>query len=108
MPLFIDVRSTVLFLSLEVLCLAGSTNPLLSQVISAVESVEHRSPPEFGFYEKDVSCNGIALRGSAAVRDQALSAICAKLDKMLARQDLSRRNMMQRGVELHVVAAKEE
>ncbi|MBS1800559.1 MAG: hypothetical protein JSS95_12130 [Acidobacteria bacterium] len=81
---------------------------LISQTVSATESVESLSVPEFGFYDKYVSCGGVTFRSSKHTKDHELSGLCVRLDRMLAKQDDARRNMAQRGVEFHVVAADEQ
>lgn len=107
MRLFSSLRSA--FFPMPALLYAiVAAPPLISQTAESAPLVEHLNPPEFGFYAKELNCDGVVLRGSALVRDQTLTAICGRLDRMLAKQDLTRRNMAQRGVELHVVSAGEE
>jgi hypothetical protein len=98
----------VFFLTFVVLFCLGPSYPSFAQSESNDFAVEHRSLPEFGFYAKDVNCDGIPIRGSEFVHDQTLITICGRLAKMLQKLDLARQNMMQRGVELHVVGINEK
>jgi hypothetical protein len=107
MRLFCRLRSAF-FLVSAVLYAIVAAHPLISQTADSNPLVEHLTRPEFGFYAKEINCDGVVIRGSALVRDQTLTAVCGRLDRMLVKQDLTRRNMMQRGVELHVVSAGEE
>ena len=106
MRLFSSLLSA--FLYLVALLLVAAPRPSASQIADTVSAVEYLSSPEFGFYAKDIICDGIVIRGSALVSDQTLTSVCGRLAEMLSKQDLTRRNMMQRGVELHIVSSKEE
>lgn len=66
--------------------------------------VEQVNPPLFGFYAKDVTCDGIHIRGAANVQDQSLLRACARVELMLAKIDVVRQNLAQRGAELHLIA----
>lgn len=69
--------------------------------------VEQVNPPLFGFYAKDVICDGIHIRGAANVQDQSLLRACARVELMLAKIDVVRQNLAQRGVELHLIAVSQ-
>ncbi|WP_263366711.1 VHL beta domain-containing protein [Edaphobacter bradus] len=83
----------------------GTERWIQAQAIEDKPVVEQLSSPQFGFYAKLVNCNGIFIRGAAAVQDRALLATCDRVQRMLARTDVTRQNLMQRGVELHLVGA---
>ena len=60
-------------------------------------------PPEQGFYAKRLDYHGIPIKASAEVVDEALVAAFQRLDRMLARLPVVRRNLERAGAELHII-----
>jgi len=79
-----------------------------AQSADETKAVERADPPQFGFYAKAVDCGGIFIRGSAAVQDQTLLTACTKMETMLAQMEVTRNNLKQRGVELHIVGREQK
>jgi hypothetical protein len=78
-----------------------------SQVEGSEFTVERADPPQFGFYAKSVDCGGVVIRGSSSVKDSTLLSTCAKITTMLSLMDVSRQNLRQRGVELHIAGREQ-
>jgi hypothetical protein len=66
--------------------------------------IERADPPQFGFFAKAIDCDGIFIRASAGVQDRALLTVCHGISAMLATMKVTRNNLRQRGVELHIFA----
>jgi hypothetical protein len=94
------------FLSAIVLCLLLS--PAGAQKRESQNSIEVVGPPHFGLYAKALNCDGIFIRGTSSVRDELMLRACDMANAMLAKQNVSRLNMMQKGVELHINPQGEE
>jgi hypothetical protein len=71
------------------------------------QTVQHLAQPYFGWYAKLVDCDGIAVRGSAAVDDKALILGCQKLQRMTARNRAVHANLVNQGLELHLIGQHE-
>ena len=83
---------------------------LAARTLSAAQpdrSVREVFPPVQGFYAKYLDCDGIVVRSSAAVADQALELACTKITLMLANIPDVRKVLVARGAELHIVGRDE-
>lgn len=90
--------------SLSIALLALSHLALQAQSNQPKPAIDRIKPPQFGFYAKDINCNGIMIRAGATVQDHSLLQACGDISQMLAHIDIVRQNLMQRGVELHLIA----
>jgi VHL beta domain len=84
------------------LTVSGVSGQSAAKPVEDESSIQRSDPPYFGFYAKAIDCDGVFIRGSAAVRDSTLHATCARVTAMLAQMDVARKNLRQRGVEIHI------
>jgi VHL beta domain len=70
-------------------------------------AIERSDPAYFGFYAKAIDCGGVFIRGSSVVQDSTLLATCARMTTMLSQMDVARKNLRQRGVELHIFGSEQ-
>ena len=89
-----------------VLSLASAlTMPARSDDRPVVESSGSGVP---GFFKKHVDCDGIAVRSSSAVADEALRQGCEKILLMLKKTPIVRGALVRRGAELHIIGRNEQ
>jgi hypothetical protein len=65
------------------------------------------APTASEFFKKHVDCDGIAVRSSSAVADEALRQACEKLSLMLKNIPAVRNALVRRGAELHIIGRDE-
>jgi len=61
-----------------------------------------------GFFSKYVDCDGIAVRSSSAVEDEALHLGCEKISLMLKNIPRVREALVRQGAELHIIGRNEQ
>lgn len=81
---------------------------LMAQSAADGTTIEQTDPPLDGFYAKSLSCDGVPIRGSQHVSNDSLTAVCHRMNQMLEHQQTARRNLVQHGVELHLIASGED
>jgi hypothetical protein len=61
------------------------------------------NPPELGFFSKQISYNGIPIKASAVVSDEALYVAFDRLSMMLSNMPVVVSNLVAAKVELHII-----
>lgn len=77
--------------------------PIVTRAQDEKPFVQTLDPPLFGFYAKVVNCEGIHIRGSKEVANGPLLSACDRVQRMLEHTDTTRLNLIERGVELHLI-----
>jgi hypothetical protein len=70
--------------------------------------VESSGSAAASFFKKSVDCDGIAVRSSSAVADEALRQGCEKVSLMLKNIPMVRNVLVRRGAELHIIGRDEQ
>jgi hypothetical protein len=65
-------------------------------------------PTASAFFKKNVDCNGIPVRSSLAVSDEALKRACDKVILMLRNIPAVRNVLVRSGAELHIIGRNEQ
>jgi len=87
---------------LVVHCLGNASSALLRAA-----SVTRVEPPEKGFYAKRLDCDGIIIKASTNVADEAFAAACDRLSLMLSNLPTVRAKLRAAGAELHIIGRDE-
>src|SRR5690348_16085854 len=69
---------------------------------------ESAAPTSPEFFKKHLDCDGIAIRSSSAVADEALRQGCNKITLMLQHIPEVRHALVRRGAELHIIGRDEQ
>ena len=80
----------------------------LSWQAHAQQTITKVNPPVFGFYGKQLDCDGIMIRSSAQVDDKALLIAAQKINLILANIPNARRNLARWGAELHIIGKDQQ
>ncbi len=84
-------------------CLGACIPFALAQALPAETTVCAVIPPEGGFYAKRLDYQGIPVKASAAVADEALYAARQRLALLLDHQPMITSNLAAAGAELHII-----
>jgi len=98
------VRACILVLLFCAL-VAGPGGKLSARQADRPRSVVSVDPAAYGMFTKMVDCQGIAIRGSSAVKDTSLLIVCGKLRRMLSTLPTMRNNLAVEGAEVRVAAS---
>lgn len=77
--------------------------PAQAAATNQLPAITHISPPEQGFFAKQLLCKGIPIKAPAVVADAALFAAGDRITRLLRHLPLVDSNLVAAGVELHLI-----